>query len=307
MRHWFLAAVVLTGGGCGSTRGPGAGPGPAADPYVERAMVAGGEAYRDGDLERAAQQFRRALDRARERDRPGPVAEAAYHLAAVQFTAGQNEQALARLAEAEWDAERTGTDAAEIQLLRARVLRAEGRREEASRILAAMLARPRLNAKTRAMGHLLLIDMADETTPATDLADWLNEAAVAASASGDPLLQGRAAVAAVRIHRSSIPPAEAAQETDRAAGYFRRAGAVRELASALALAGDDWAAAGKTDEAVDRWYRAARSRWALDEREAARALLARCRGALDGVEQGTLRAAVEALSGEAGSGDPPGR
>jgi len=302
-RAWTtLVCGLLIGAGCGTPPKPSSAFTAGSSEDFERLMQSGQDAYRGGDLDNAGRRFQLALTYARERDRPNLISEAAYHLAAVQFSSGRQDDALALLAEAEWDAARVGLETADIELLRARILHRLGLNAEARQRLTLLISRSGLNPKTEVLAYLLMIESADRETTPEELRGWASRAELAQGRIDDPLVRGQVREAILSLEDAGDDPSRIAAGLDDAADSYREAGASSRLAGVLSRAGDQWAAAGRVDIALNRWVRAARSLSALGDETKAMALIEKCREHLHEIDDPYLHEIIEALHRELTAG-----
>lgn len=252
-RLWAAAWLVfLTGCGSQAVMTP-------VDEKLDRLGRAGDFAYTLEDPAQAAQSYRAALGRARERDDASAIADAGFNLATAELRAGQPAAALRTAQALQAELARRGADDAGLVLVSATALYRLGRVEEADRRAAALILA--LTAAPASRG----------AAPVADAARFLRGL----------IADGRGDAAGLRQAASALSPAaDAGDRTElqarilrdpnlavRAADLRRDALDYRGMARALALA-----AALTPDPArsADLFLRAGRSAAARNEATQAR-------------------------------------
>jgi hypothetical protein len=133
----LLTSLVLTGltSSCAS---PPRGPPP--DRTLDRFVHAGGNAYDLERLEQAKEQYRAALDRARERDDADAIADAGFDLAASELRAGALQPAIATASEVQAELGRRGRGDPGLNLVVAMALFRKGDEGAADRVARQLTA-----------------------------------------------------------------------------------------------------------------------------------------------------------------------
>ena len=288
---------VLLASGCFNAPPPS---GPARDAVLGSAMTSGRLAFERGLNAEAAVLYRQALDRAREMDDAGAIADASYNLAAAGVRAGDYPAAAAALLESEAEARRSGGNVADVLLLRARVARLNGAPSEAVALADRVLADPasRPAAAHRVQAHVLKGDVAAEegNWPAADeQARLARNALVRAGGTTSPALLAGVVGLRARVARGRGDLGEAASLFDRRADLLRRARLYRDMADAVAESAAAWASLGRPAEAGPRFYRAARATAAQGDAPRARSLLSQAADAAGAARDERLLALVRAL------------
>ena len=101
------------------------------DTKLVRFAKAGGNAYAEGDIDEAVEEYRQALYRAWAMDDPYESGTAAYHLAACMTSLGDNAKALDWLLDARVELCRAGSSTGNVWLLEAKIAQQECRFEDA--------------------------------------------------------------------------------------------------------------------------------------------------------------------------------
>jgi len=227
------------------------------DPDINVISAAAMKAFARGQVEQAARQYARALDRARAADSAGDICDQAYDLAACLLILGQPDPARTLLQEAHAEALQLGRKDVDILLLEAKADRLAGQREEALRCVASILAaEPPAEPANRLQallikalvrcdaGQIPLIEQAEIRRLALEISDPAIQAEVAYLAGCSDLLEKEFARAGTAF--------------DHEAALLQKGGRFREMAQALVRAGDAFAQASQPQAAADRLYRAAR-------------------------------------------------
>ena len=234
-------------------------------------------AFGSGDLLRAKLLFGRVLELARLVDDPLAAGNAGFNLALVHAEAGDLALAESVLTESEAALRRAGEPLADASLLRAKIAWLRGDAPAAERGIATALADQRTapnNALARECavlkGHLAC-DRKDVLAARESLA---TARGLAASIDGGAESPGLLHLEG-RIEAVEGRPASAAALWDREAAKLRSVRNYRQMAQALARAGEAHAAGGAPAMAGDRVLRAARSRLAAGDFREARVLARR--------------------------------
>ncbi len=256
-----LICALTVCGACRTGRGPA---GLAiTDPELARVMDSARAAVAAGSPEPAAEFYETALRRARVMDEGESIARIAYNLGICRAMAGRNAEARAALLEARAETQPGSELEGLTWLAEARVLRGEGRPQDAWQVLET--ARLHLGDRTPKplLGpiHLLAAglkaDLQDNAAAREELtlaATWL------AKAGADPRLVAEAAGLDGELLARDNNFAEAARSYDREADQWRTSRNYDNLSAALARAGEAYRRAGQDGLAADRYFRAARSR-----------------------------------------------
>lgn len=248
---------------------------PAWDVEFARLNETARAAYERGSLPTACTLYEQALAHARALDAAAEIGDSAYNLAACRMALGEDEQARVLLREAEAELTRAKADLADVLLVAAKLARRQGRREDARRFAEQVLFDPGSvpTDSQRAEVALLQGGLACEDGDGARAKVALEEATRQISALCD--VQSRTQLRAARekvagrIRLLEKRPAEAAECFDREAEFLQRARQASQMAHALLRSGESWRDAGQPAVAADRFFRAARSRFAQGHKEEA--------------------------------------
>ena len=295
--HLVTLSFFLLLAGCRNAPPP---TGPPRDVVLTNAMTSGRLAFERGLNAEAVGMYRRALERAREMDDAGAIADAAYNLAAALAQGGDYGGAAAALLESEAEARRAGGNIADVLLLRARVARLNRNPSEAAaladRVLADSASRP--TPGHRALAHVLKGELA------VDEGDWSaaeQEARLARTALGkvgdsaSPAVLSGVVGLRGEVARGRGSLGEAAQLFDRRVDLLRQARLYRDLPGAIADSAQAWMSLGNPAEAGPRFYRAARAAAAQSDIARARSLLSQASAAAGAARDERLLALARAL------------
>jgi tetratricopeptide (TPR) repeat protein len=251
----MLAAVILTGSGCGSS--PPKQKGPAMDSDLERFNRAGRLAFDKGRLQQAASFYRKALDRAYLRDDTAAILDAQYNLAFCLMNLQSYEEALGVVQDATTEMRLAGGGhSLDFLLLEATILYRRGNSDEAWRITDHILSTPtRVSSVIEHKTLFLRGLIANEE-------DDVDQLRAAIAALGQPEHPGLRA-----DHQELVGHlAMAEQNWDAAVEAFDAATKLRRevldyrgMVKVLALAGNASEQAGRAKEASIRYLRAGRS------------------------------------------------
>ncbi len=251
----LLAAMFLASAGCSTP--------PKAvrtDPEIERNVAVARGAYASGSADKAAVYYQKALQRARVIDMPADIARNAYNLAACLAAARQYDAALACLDEARLEFQRAGVSCRELPLLEAKIVRAQGRLQEAENLARAELAKSREpNDVIRIQWRLLLAGLLCDQNQADNAESELAAINPKQLKTCGADIRAETALARARIQLLNMNPQAAAPQYDLAASCWQEAGRYDEMVGALDLAGHAYENSGNRPLAADRYYRAARS------------------------------------------------
>lgn len=222
----------------------------------------GRSCYQRGDFRRAAEAFARAEQRARALDDADGFAVAAVNRAICLLADGQAEAARAGVDEALADARVSKGRKAELMVAGARAELALGKPDQALALDGAALnldPLPVLRAQARLGQSAAALAKDDSAQAAKELSADFSAKEWAKLPNA---LRAEYAVRRAEIAAAENRPAEAAAFQDQAAGLWRNAGRLKEMALTLAAAGQQAQASGDLSGACDRFYRAAHSLWA---------------------------------------------
>jgi hypothetical protein len=254
----LLVAALFACGGCAS----GGGRAVPVDAEIQSLAGSAGVAYERGETERAAGLYERALTRARLVDHSGEAARNAYNLALCRMAEGRLDEARGLLAQARAVLPPRGADTARTWVAEAEAAQRQGRLDDV-RLLVQHGLDDGADSVTRAQARLMLAALAG------GLGDWASVREGLAAARRDlrggdaPELQARAEGLAALMAQAGGDVAGAAAALELQAGWFRRAGRYREMAAALAAAGEGYRMAGMARQAYPCLMRSAASHKAL--------------------------------------------
>ncbi|TAN37115.1 MAG: hypothetical protein EPN23_06800 [Verrucomicrobia bacterium] len=231
------------------------------DPEINVIAAAANKAFAHGQVEQAARQYTRALERARAADATTDIADQAYNLAACLLILDQPAQARTLLREAQAEAQRVERRAVDILLLEAKAARLAGQREEVLRQVAALLAIKPVIEPAERLQALLVKAMTFCDAEQVPSADQTEIRRLALEVS-DPAIQAEVAHFLGTCDLIEKEFARAAAAFDREAALRQNSGRFREMAQALARAGAAYAHSEQQALAADRLTRAARSLFA---------------------------------------------
>ncbi len=269
-KTWFCLFLLAALAGCRTPPPP-----PRLDPEIEREVATGRRAYAAGAVERAAESFARALQRARLIDDNAEIARDAYNLAACLAAQQKWADAAARLDEAQAACAAPANPPAEFSMLRVKIMRGAGRTNDAIAMARAWLADqpPRRAAATRPAMQILLAEMLCDAGDCPGAAAELAQIPEKTARSLDNITRADWHRTRARIAAGAGSERDAGQAYDQAAEAYRRAGRYAAMAGCLAEAGRAYAAGGDKPAAVDRFHRAARSLREQGRPEDARTLI----------------------------------
>ena len=252
------ALAFACGGGCLNAPPPA---GPAVDLALAQDSSAARLALARGDDRQAALLYGRALQRAREMDDAGAIGRAAYNLAAALVRDGRYAAAADALREAEMETVRAGANAADVLLLEAKVARWREAPREAlafgERVLVDPASRPADSHRVQV--HVLRGELALDRGAADVARVELGAAERLLGPSPGAAVRAGVVGLGARLRAATDDPAGAARGFDEAAELLRQVGLYRDMARALARAGDAYRRANQLAAAIDRLFRAGRS------------------------------------------------
>lgn len=259
------AAFLVLSIGCSGPKQGGTAP---AESELFGLMSAGRAAFRQGSVEQAATLYRQALMRARAMDNALAIGDAAYNLAACRVRQGKYEEARALLAEAKEEISSIHGNLADILLVEAKVARLQGKPDEAlalaEQVLSSRGSHP--TDRHRLQVHVLRGLISCEYGDIGHAEPELKQAVAYANGVSSPALRAEVSGLAGRIYLLQEQPGKAAKEFDHQALLLKQAALYREMVKALRSAGEAYMSSGSGKLAADRFYRAARSTFALGDR-----------------------------------------
>jgi tetratricopeptide (TPR) repeat protein len=268
--NWQLAVVAtlvaLMFSGCSTPPKPNP-----EKTELSRVTTTARKAYEQGSPSQAARLYVRALKMARVQDDPVEIGNSAYNLAACLIAIEKYDDARSLLREAKREFERAKRQVTMILLLDAKAARLQGNADEALALAGQVLA----SLKDGEGGTYPLQVALLKTQIACDRGDAamskveFTKAQKELQGTDDPILKADASGVAGRIALLDNDPARAAQEYDRQADYYKRAGKYHEMALSLGTAGQAYLDANILLPSVDRFYRSARSLYAQGDELAA--------------------------------------
>lgn len=296
----LISALALAGTGCSTPKIV------RTDPEIERNAAAARGAYAAGSTEKAATYYRKALQRARVMDSPGEIARNAYNLAACLAALRSYDAAQACLDEARLEFKRAGLTCRELPLLEAKIVRAQGRSQEAISLAHTELKTPKnLDDATRLQWQLLLAESLCDQDQAAAADTELAAIAPKQLKAGGAETKAEAALTRARIQMLKRNPPNAALQYDIAADCWQAAGRYNDMANALDQAGRAYENAGNSPAAADRYYRAARSLVESGQLERAGELADRALPLAVAAHRTDLQRQVERLKAEITKGEKP--
>ena len=292
-----LCLLLFVAGGCFNAPPP---TGPPRDAVLTNAMASARLAFEQGLNAEAVALYRQALDRAREMDDAGAIADASYNLAAALVQAGEGARAAAALLESEAEARRAGGNVADVLLLRAKVARLNRAPAEAvalaDRVLTDSASRPTTGHRVQA--HVLKGEVAvdeENWSVAEAQADLARDALGKIGDRASPALLAGVVGLRGRVARGRGDLGEAARLFDRQADLLRQSRLYQDMADAIADSAEAWMSLATPAEAGPRFYRAARAAAAQGDETRARSLLAKAAEAADAAGDERLLALIGAL------------
>ncbi len=251
----ILVVLLITAGGCGSSRVVQEGPG--VDENLARLNRSARIAFDNGQLEQAANLYRQALDRAYLRDDRQAVVDAQYNLAVCMLGLRSYDKALERVHQAQNELVRGEQSiTADILLLEAAILFRTGKPDKAWQITDQILsASERPPGAVESKTHFLRGLMADQRGDTGQLGREID----ALAKSGNPGRQADREELTGRLARAEGNWEAAIKAFDLTVRLRRENLNYGEMAQALALAADACQRAGKPSEAAKRYFWAGRS------------------------------------------------
>jgi tetratricopeptide (TPR) repeat protein len=256
-RAVFLASIWVAAGwlaaGCGTA--PQKSHGPPGDVHLERLNRSARAAFANGQIDQAAQLYRRALDQALLRADAEAILDARYNLAACLMTLGEEDQALAIIEEAQAELKRDGRAIpADVLLLRATILYRSERYPAAWQVTEGIVrqnAPPLVLQRTSFLQGLIADAIGDEVRLRMAIERM-------APASEDTLVADRTELTG-RLAMQEGRWDTAIAELDRAADLRRQNLDYRRMAICLALSAKSCEKSGRLEDAARRYLEAGRS------------------------------------------------
>jgi tetratricopeptide (TPR) repeat protein len=260
VRKLFLAAGMLMAAGwlaagCGTS--PKQPAGPPVDTNLERLNRAARAAFENGQIDQAAQLYRRALDQALMRAEAAAITDARYNLATCLMTMGEESRALEMVEQAQAELTRDGRAIpADVRLLQATILYRSGRNSEAWRVTDGIVREnaspPPLVLQRTYFLRGLIADAAGDDTRLREAIERMPPVSDSTLRADRSELTGRLAIREGRWD-------EAVTALDKAAGLRRQDLDYRRMAISLALSARACEGAGRTEDAARRYLEAGRS------------------------------------------------
>ena len=238
---------------------------------LSRVTTAARAAFEKGSASQAARLYARSLNMARVQDDPVEIGNNAYNLAACLIDIGEYGSARSFLREAKREYERLKRPVTMVLLLDAKAARLQGNADEAIALADQVLAslKPGDGGTYPLQVALLRTQIACDRNDIPLSKAEFAKAQKELQATEDLTLKAEAAGVAGRIALLENDPARAAQEYDRQADCYRRAGKYRDMALSLGAAGQAYLNSNILVPSVDRFYRSARSLYAQGDELAA--------------------------------------
>ncbi len=258
-KTYAAALVLLAAAGCTTTTKEKSIPDIRDnDPMIVQLSTTARKAFDAGEIPNAVVMYRRALDRARAMDNPREIGRNAYNLATVLIALEEWEELPGLLQEAERETKRAGDDAGPILLLAAQAQMIEKNWSGAEAAIDRLETLDVSN-DVKGQAYVLRARIACERRDAARADAFLKRARGYLSKQPEPGLA--ASISEVSGHVAMLEEqwADAALAFDRQAAWLQRAGRLPEMAEALESAGKNYASAGDSVSASNRYYRSARS------------------------------------------------
>ncbi len=251
----ILVVLLITAGGCGSSRVVQKGPG--VDENLTRLNRSARIAFDNGQLEQAANLYHQALNRAYLRDDRKAVVDAQYNLAVCMLGLRSYDKALVWVHQAQNELVRgEKSETADILFLEAAILFRTGQLDKAWQITDQVLsASERPPATVESKTHFLRGLIADKRGDTNQLRKEIN----ALNSFAGPGLKADREELSGRLAMVESNWEAAIQAFDSSARRRREKLDYRKMAQALALAAEACDQAGKPSDASKRYLRAGRS------------------------------------------------
>lgn len=264
----LMAAVCVAATGCGTAHVS------LLDPDIRGMSEAARSAYNSGQVGRAAELYRSALERARLTDSRGEVARTAYNLALCRLAMGRADDARQLLVQAEALLPGDSEEAARVTMAFAEAAAAMERFDEAAAAVRRITS-GKADGETEVQAHLLLAEMARRSGDQAACASECERAASGLAKSANPFLHARSDAIDAWLASKAGRHVEAGRELESQAGWLGRGGRYAAMAGVLAEAAEAFEAGGELVPAADCRLRAVQSMVAQGDKASAVALLRR--------------------------------
>jgi hypothetical protein len=294
--YLILASVVLLfASGCGTP--------PTihrVDAELDRNAAAAKSAYAAGALTNADIFYAKALNRARLTDQGADIARMAYNLAACRAQEQKYTEALKLLDEARFESEQAGLSMPEIQLLRAEILLRLEQTDEAAAVANAGIktSEKQKDKPATLQFNLFLAELACDRNDAEQALKELDKIDQQTLAEAPLIIRAKATAARGRALLIKKQFSEAAGCFDNAAALYRQAQRYADMAVALDNAGNAYATGMKRPEALNRYYRAARSLLACGDKTKGQDALNKAKTLATELQDKEMAEALARLPGE---------
>ena len=275
---WFnhiglcFIALLLSMTGCGGPAKNNARA-KAVDTELAQELSAARATFTRGAWPQAASLYRLALKRAELMDDPTEISNAAFNYAATLVQTADYDGARIALAEAKIEAVRAGAPTSDIVSLEAHVAQLQGRLEDASQLVDAVLADKTASAEDRLQATLVKGQIACAVKNVGAAKAVAAQARTLVTGGTSPAFAAGIAELDGCIALLDHNPALAAERFDRQAAFLREGRLYGDMVRALARAGDAYGEANQPAVAADRYFRAGRSAIAQNDLMAAQPLV----------------------------------
>ena len=264
-----------------------------------RSMETGRDAFDQGYYLLASHLFQQALERGRQMDRAGQIADAAFNLAAARIELGSFAAADRSLQEAKSESHRQGGPVSELLLLEAKLARLQTETMRSRAITNRLLQQlpendHNLRPQALLLSGMLACEAVDGFLAEQELAKavaLLGNAQHPALAATQSELQG-----CIKLLQGS--QLEAAGDFDHESSYLQQARHYRQMVNALQRAGTAYVAAGENHLGADRLFRAARSAFSQKRLKTAQLLLDKAESAAITADSRLLLLSIAQLRAE---------
>ena len=262
----FCLLVIVSIGipGCS---GPAKKMSPSKDTELQRLMAAGHSSFSQSRIDRASHYYREALFQARVMDNSSAISDAAYNLAACHIRMENYEYAKNLLQEAREEILNNRGNITQVLLVEAKIARVQNKLDESwsltERLLTHLASHP--SDEILLQVYVLRGHIAGDQGDLVRADDELKNGESYTRNVSSPLVLAGYAGLAGRIHLRKNRPDMAAKEFDREAGLLKEAEQYREMLLSLENAAEAHEKSGSYITAADRFIRAARSAFALED------------------------------------------
>lgn len=252
------------------------------DPEIRSFAESAATAYHRGDLARADEMWRKALNRARLIDDRGEIVRNAYNLGMCRISAGRYPEAMSALRQARALAGAPSVELSRIILAEAEIVSMD---HASFPLDIDVLAHEAIAAGADSAGRLQAILLQGQAACAAgrrqEALEHYREAASAVSAATPALLRARLDDLAVRLVHDGLMTGNEAALMESQAGWLKKAGQYGAMATVLAGASDRYAEHSEFEKAFDCRIRAAQSLFAAGRLDSAREMLKAAAGLTD--------------------------